>query len=52
MGYSRVYVLQHYVMDVYAGALIGFCIAFFTTFLIYKNLLTPHWQNTFSKSKK
>ncbi len=52
MGYSRVYVLQHYLMDVYAGALIGFSIAFLTTLLIHKNLLTPNWQNSFSKSKK
>lgn len=51
MGYSRVYVLQHYVMDVYAGALVGFAIAFFTTLMINKNLITPQWQNTFLKTK-
>ncbi|MBL7836874.1 MAG: phosphatase PAP2 family protein [Bacteroidetes bacterium] len=42
-AYSRVYAAQHYLMDVYAGALIGFFYAFLFTWLFEKWFTTPVW---------
>ncbi len=42
-GYSRVYVAQHYLMDVYAGALIGFTIAFLSFAIVHRLFKTPFW---------
>ncbi len=44
-GYSRVYVAQHYLMDVYAGALIGFAIALFCYILFHSMFKTPFWMS-------
>ncbi len=50
-AYSRVYVAQHYLMDVYAGALIGYIYALFFYQLFTNKLKTPYWQNSiFRKS--
>lgn len=43
-GYSRVYVAQHYLMDVYTGALIGFILAVLVQYALNKTLKTPYWQ--------
>lgn len=42
-GYSRVYVAQHYLMDAYAGAMIGFTIALSCTYLSNRMFKTPFW---------
>lgn len=44
MGISRVYVLQHYFLDVFFGAQIGFWVAFLVHFYITRNLTTPKWR--------
>ncbi len=50
-AYSRVYVAQHYLVDVYAGALIGYFYALFFYQLFSNKLKTPYWQNSiFRKS--
>jgi membrane-associated phospholipid phosphatase len=51
-AYSRVYVAQHYLMDVYAGALIGFIFAFIPFILFNAKLKTPFWQKPFINLKK
>jgi membrane-associated phospholipid phosphatase len=43
-GYSRIYVAQHYLMDVYTGALLGFLLAVLIQFNLYRLLKTPFWQ--------
>lgn len=51
-GYSRVYAAQHYLMDVYAGALIGFAFALIMTQLSELIFRTPYWNKpmiTFTK---
>ena len=45
-AYSRVYVAQHYLMDVYAGALIGYFYALLIYQLFSNKLRTPYWQNS------
>jgi membrane-associated phospholipid phosphatase len=50
-GYSRVYAAQHYLMDVYAGALIGFSIALLCDYIFYRMFKTPHWLNPIIKFK-
>jgi membrane-associated phospholipid phosphatase len=42
-GYSRVYVAQHYLMDIYAGALIGFTIALLCYYIFHRIFTTPFW---------
>lgn len=42
-AYSRVYAAQHYLMDVYAGALMGFTLALSITLLMENILKTPNW---------
>ena len=50
-AYSRVYVAQHYLVDVYAGALIGYFYALLFYQLFSIKLKTPYWQNSiFRKS--
>ena len=48
-GYSRIYAAQHYLMDVYAGALFGFVVAliFFQLFTSY--FKTPFWMQPLIK---
>ncbi len=44
VGYSRIYLAQHFLIDVAAGAIIGS----FTTFItweIFRSNRTPHWMN-------
>lgn len=48
-GYSRVYVAQHYLTDVYAGALIGYTIALLFTFIAAKGFKTPYWKQPLLK---
>ncbi len=50
-AYSRVYVAQHYLQDIYTGALIGFFLAWilFTCFQVW--FKTPYWQRSFLKRK-
>jgi len=50
IAYSRVYVCQHYLRDVYVGALFGYFISL-SLFLFFNNRLkTPYWNNPpFSK---
>ncbi len=48
-GYSRVYVAQHYLVDVYAGALIGFTIAYIIFSVIERKFSTPYWQKPLLK---
>ena len=43
-GYSRVYVAQHYLIDVYAGSIIGFTIALITFVIFESKFTTPYWQ--------
>lgn len=43
-GYSRVYVAQHYLIDVYAGALIGFIIALVVFSIFERKFISPYWQ--------
>ncbi len=50
-GYSRVYVAQHYLMDVYAGALIGFTIALLSYYFMHMIFKTPVWLNPIIKFK-
>lgn len=49
MGLSRVYVLQHYLIDIYVGAMLGFWITFLVHFYFKNNLLTPFWLQPFIK---
>lgn len=44
MGISRIYVLQHYFLDIFFGAQIGFWITFIVHYHITKNLTTPKWR--------
>lgn len=48
-GYSRVYVAQHYLIDVYAGALTGFTIAYIIFSVIERKFSTPYWQKPLLK---
>lgn len=43
-AYSRVYAAQHYLMDVYAGAIIGYLFALLFFVLFESMLRTPGWQ--------
>lgn len=45
-AYSRVYVAQHYLMDVYAGALIGYFYALLFYHICCTKLKTPYWQKS------
>lgn len=51
MGYSRIYTLQHYLMDVYAGALAGYAFAFFISFYMQNKFITSYWQSPIIKLK-
>jgi len=48
-GYSRVYVAQHYLMDVYAGALIGFTVALSCYYIVHRLFKTPYWLSPLLK---
>jgi membrane-associated phospholipid phosphatase len=50
-AYSRVYVAQHFLMDVYAGGLIGYSFAFFFYNLFQSRFTTPYWQQSFIRRK-
>lgn len=50
-AYSRVYVAQHFLMDVYAGGLIGYTLAFFFYTLFQNRFTTPYWQSSFIRRK-
>lgn len=43
VGYSRIYLSQHFFEDVYAGSLIGICITFIVYYLIQKS--NRNWMN-------
>lgn len=43
-GYSRIYVSQHYITDVYVGAILGFLIVLITYIIINKKCNTPYWD--------
>lgn len=51
-GYSRVYAAQHYLMDVYAGALYGFCIALVFTLICQNRFKTPYWKQPMIRFSK
>lgn len=48
-GYSRIYVAQHFLMDVYTGALTGFVIALIVFIVMEKKFRTPYWQSPLIK---
>ncbi len=48
-GYSRVYVAQHYLIDVYVGSLLGFLIAYIIFSLFERIFKTPYWQQPMIK---
>lgn len=48
-AYSRVYAAQHYLMDVYAGALIGYFLSFFIYNLFNGLFKTPYWKRSILK---
>ncbi len=48
-GYSRVYAAQHYLMDVYAGAVFGFFIALLIYQLFTSSFKTPFWSQPLIK---
>ena len=48
-GYSRVYLAQHYLIDIYVGGLLGFTIAFIFFTLIERKFTTPYWQKPLLK---
>lgn len=43
-GYSRIYVSQHYITDVYVGAILGFCIVLITYIILNKKCNSPYWD--------
>lgn len=43
-AYSRVYAAQHYLMDVYAGALVGYSVSLFVFTLFQSVFKTPYWK--------
>ncbi len=43
-GYSRIYVAQHFLIDVYTGGLVGFTLAIIVFTVIEKKFRTPYWQ--------
>jgi membrane-associated phospholipid phosphatase len=43
VGYSRIYLLQHFLLDVTAGALIGVASAFFSLYL-FDRIQLPSWS--------
>lgn len=43
VGYSRIYLSQHFFEDVYAGSLIGICTTFIVYYLIQKS--NRNWMN-------
>ena len=50
IAYSRVYVCQHYLRDVYVGALYGYFLSLFVFLFFNSRLKTPYWNNPpFSK---
>ncbi len=51
-AYSRVYASQHYLMDVYAGALIGYFYAYFFFTLFENRFKTPVWQKPLIRFRK
>lgn len=51
-AYSRVYAAQHYLRDVYAGALVGFSIALFVYVLFNTIFKTPAWKKPVYKKQK
>lgn len=48
-GYSRVYAAQHYLMDVYAGAIFGFTVALIVYHIFTNNFKTPFWSQPLIK---
>lgn len=50
-GYSRVYTAQHYLMDVYAGAVYGFVIAIVFYQIFNYSFKTPMWNTPLIKLK-
>lgn len=42
-GYSRVYVAQHYFLDIYVGGLLGFTIAWLCFSVFESKFKTPYW---------
>jgi len=50
-AYSRVYVAQHFLMDVYAGGLIGYTTAFFFYTFFQNRFTTPYWQRSIIRRK-
>ncbi len=42
-GYSRVYVAQHYFLDIYVGGLVGFTIAWLCFSIFENKFKTPYW---------
>lgn len=48
-GYSRVYVAQHYLVDVYAGSLTGFTLAYVVFSLVERKFSTLYWQKPLIK---
>lgn len=51
-AYSRVYTAQHYLMDVYAGAMAGFGIAAGIYLLFSGIFKTPYWNSAIIGKKK
>lgn len=48
-AYSRVYLAQHYLTDIYVGALLGFTIAFIAFIIFERKFCTPYWQKPLLK---
>lgn len=44
VGYSRIYLLQHFLVDVAAGAIIG-CFTAYFVWRVYESNQTPDWTN-------
>ena len=51
-AFSRVYAAQHYLMDVYAGAIIGFTYAFFFYTVFQNKFTTLYWKKPLIQLKK
>jgi len=43
-GYSRMYVSQHYITDVYVGAMLGYFIVFISYLVINKKCKSSYWE--------
>jgi len=53
IGFSRVYLFQHFFEDVYLGAVLGFLIAIFLKYVLKKPWFLPNdfWNRSFQKRK-